>query len=252
MSQICVFVGPTRLKTISNQAHFFAPAALGSIFRAVQEGYKVICLIDGYFGNSPSVWHKEILFALKSGAMVCGSSSMGALRAAELHAFGMTGFGWIYRAFRRGVLQDDDDVCVLHAVQELNFDALSEAMVNIRYSLGRMRKRGLINRDSEIRIASILKELHFSKRSLPAVRRAFEAEFGDQGAAKFHLYERTKVDIKTLDAELMLRTVLSSSAASRNHEWEFPLTNHWLQQFLVQSADIPQISRWNPPGDRND
>ena len=99
------------------------------------------------FGNVPSVWHKEILFALKSGVAVCGSSSMGALRAAELHAFGMVGFGWVYRAFRRGVLQDDDEVCVLHAVPELNFEALSEAMVNIRCSLRRMRNRGLISRE---------------------------------------------------------------------------------------------------------
>lgn len=232
--------------------HIFAPAALGSVFRAVQAGYKVICLIDGYFGNMPSVWHKEILFALKKGVMVCGSSSMGALRAAELHSFGMTGFGWVYRAFRRGVLQDDDEVCVLHAVPELNFDALSEAMVNIRYSLRTMRSHGLISRESESRIASSLKELHFAKRSLPAVRRAFEDEFGSQGAAKFDLYERTKVDIKSRDAELMLGAALSSSVACKCDEWEFPSTSHWLQQFLLQNSDIPPICRWHPTCERVD
>src|SRR6266567_6646615 len=134
-SEICVFVGPTRLSKIPDGIHIFAPAALGSLFRAVEAGYKRICLVDGYFGNMPSVWHKEILFALKNGVTVCGSSSMGALRAAELHTFGMVGFGWVYRAFRRGILQDDDEVCVIHAVPELNFDPLSEAMVNIRCSL---------------------------------------------------------------------------------------------------------------------
>jgi hypothetical protein len=249
LSKICIFVGPTRLQRIPDQAHIFAPAALGSVFRAVLAGYKVICVIDGYFGNVPSVWQKEILFALKGGVTVCGASSMGALRAAELHAFGMVGFGWVYRAFRRGVLQDDDEVCVLHAVPELNFEALSEAMVNIRYSLKRMRNSRLISRESEMRIASSLKELHFSKRNLPAVRSAFEHEFGNQGAAKFALYENNKVDIKGLDAQLMLNAVLSSPIPCKNDGWQFPATNHWLKQFLAQDGDIPPISRWHPTCD---
>jgi len=246
LSKICIFVGPTRLQRIPDQAHLFAPATLGSVFQAVLAGYKVICLVDGYFGNVPSVWHKEILFALKGGVTVCGSSSMGALRAAELHAFGMVGFGWVYRAFRRGVLQDDDEVCVLHAVPEMDFEPLSEAMVNIRYSLRKMRNRGLISRESEMRIASPLKELHFSKRNLPAVRSAFEHEFGNQGAGKFALYESSKVDIKSLDAELMLNAVLSSPIPCKNDGWEFPATDHWLSQFLAQNGDIPPIGRWHP------
>ena len=241
-----MFVGPTRIPKVPVRVHIFPPAALGSIFRAVEAGYKFICFIDGYFGNIPSVWHKEILFALKKGVTICGSSSMGALRAAELRAFGMIGFGWVYQAFRLGVLQDDDEVCVLHAVDELNFDALSEAMVNIRYSLRRMTNCKLIGRGSEIRIASSLKELHFSKRDLPAVRKAFEHEFGDQGADKFDLYKSSKVDIKALDAELMLSAVLSSSVTCKNDGWEFPATNHWYRQFLAQNADIPPMTRWHP------
>jgi hypothetical protein len=178
--------------------------------------------------------------------MICGSSSIGALRAAELHAFGMVGFGWVYRAFRRGVLQDDDEVCVLHAIPELNFDALSEAMVNIRYSLRKMRHRGQISRGSELRIASSLKQLHFSERNVPAIRSAFEHEFGNRGTAKFDLYEGAKVDIKSLDAELMLSAVSSGLTASASGTWEFPATSHWLYQFLMQTSDIPPLSRWHP------
>lgn len=224
----------------------FTPAALGSVFQAVLAGYKVICIIDGYFGNVPSVWHKEILFALQGGTAVCGSSSMGALRAAELHAFGMVGFGSVYRAYRRGVLKDDDEVCVVHSVQELNFEALSEPMVNIRYSLRSMRSRGLISRESEIRIASSLKEFHFSRRTLSAIRGAFEHEFGSMAAAKFDLYGASKVDIKALDAEMMLNAVLSSSVPRKREGWEFPATDHWLNQFLAQNGDIPPIARWHP------
>ncbi len=252
MRDICVFVGPTRLNAVPDQVDLLAPAALGSVFRAVEAGYRRICLIDGYFGNVPSVWHKEILFALKCGASVYGSSSMGALRAAELHPYGMIGFGWIYRLFRRGVLQDEDEVCVLHAVPELNFDALSEAMVNIRYSLRKMRACRHISRESEIRIVSRLKELHFSERNLPTIRNAFDDEFGAQGAAKFELYERARVDIKSRDAELMLHAVTASSLAGHTGSWSFPATNHWLIQFLVQQDDIPAIERRTPSRGRTE
>ena len=246
MSKICVFVGPTRLQRIPDRAHVYTPAALGSIFRATQAGYRVICLIDGHFGNVPSVWHKEILYALKRGVTVCGAASIGALRAAELHGFGMLGFGWVYRAFRRGVLQDDDEVCVVHAVPELAFAPLSEAMVNIRCSLRKMRHQGKLSGESEVRIAAALKRLHFSKRTLAEVRNAFDAEFGKNGSVKFKLYERAKVDIKSLDAEAMLNAAVSSSLAIRNHAWEFPATDHWRFQFRIQQVDIPQLCQWRP------
>jgi hypothetical protein len=244
--EICVFAGPTRLRNIPSEVHVFEPAALGSVFRAVQAGYKTICLIDGYFGNMPSVWHKEILFALKKGVTVCGAASTGALRAAELHAYGMVGFGWVYRAFRRGLLQDDDEVCVIHAVPELNFHPLSEAMVNIRYSLATMRRYGHIDREAETRMTSHLKTIHFSERNDDAIRVAFEHAFGARGTTKFELYEARKVDIKSLDAELMLRAAVSASIAQRSDAWTLPVTNHWLSQFLVGNADIPQLSRWHP------
>jgi len=226
LSQICVFVGPTRLQSIPDGVDVFAPAALGSIFRATQAGYRVICLIDGHFGNVPSVWHKEILFALKRGAVICGASSIGALRAAELHGFGMRGFGFVYRAFRRGVLLDDDEVCVVHSPPELGFAPLSEAMVNIRCSLRRMRQRGELNRPAETRIAAALKALHFSKRTFVEIRNAFNAEFGNAGQARFERYQSVKIDIKSLDAEAMLRGALSPSLASGQHAWEFPATDH--------------------------
>jgi hypothetical protein len=246
LPHICAFVGPTRLQSIPDCMHIFAPAVLGSVFRALQAGYKIVCLIDGYFGNTPSVWHKEILFALKTGVTVCGSSSMGALRAAELHPFGMIGFGHIYRAFRRGALQDDDEVCVLHAVQELNFAPLSEAMVNIRYTLRQLRRDGELSGDSAIRIASALKHLHFSRRTMAAVRSAFDQEFGRRSAEIFELYRRKKVDIKAADAELMFRSVMSLTPVAEAADWEFPATNHWLDQFLAQNADIPPLARWQP------
>lgn len=50
----------------------------------------------------PAVWHKELLYTLQEGVEVCGASSMGALRAAELESFGMLGVGVIFQAYRDG------------------------------------------------------------------------------------------------------------------------------------------------------
>ena len=72
--------------------------------------FGAIGIIDGYFENIPSVWHKEILWAMSQGIHVFGSASMGALRAAELAPFGMEGVGAIFEAYRDGWLEDDDEV----------------------------------------------------------------------------------------------------------------------------------------------
>ena len=56
---------------------------------------------------------------MQAGIHVYGAASIGALRAAELDAFGMRGIGRIYEDFREGVLEDDDEVAVLHGPEEL-------------------------------------------------------------------------------------------------------------------------------------
>ena len=69
---------------------------------------------------------------------------MGALRAAELHSFGMRGVGRIFEAFRDGALEDDDEVAVLHGPAEIGYLAASEPMVNIRETLARADSEGVL------------------------------------------------------------------------------------------------------------
>ena len=75
--------------------------------------YRIVVIIDGEFGQSLSVSPKEILAAIDCGAVVIGASSMGALRASELDAFGMLGVGWIYKRFRKAEVRRDDEVALL-------------------------------------------------------------------------------------------------------------------------------------------
>src|ERR1043166_5669810 len=176
MNESCVFVGPTRVKKADYPTiDFFPPAALGSVFRAYEQGYRRIGIIDGFFGNTPSVWHKEIMFVIVKGAEVVGAASTGALRAAELAPLGMRGIGNIYRLYRRASIADDDEVCVTHAIEELDFMPLSEPMISIRYTLRDLRHRGVISDAEEKAVAADLKAVHFSERTLDHIRAAIAA-----------------------------------------------------------------------------
>ena len=110
----------------------YRPYRRANVHRVALKRPAAIGIIDGYFESVPSVWHKEVLWAMARGIHVFGAASMGALRAAELDAFGMEGVGAIYEAFRDGYLEDDDEVAVSHGPMEVGYPVLCEAMVNIR------------------------------------------------------------------------------------------------------------------------
>src|ERR1700729_3251607 len=97
-----IFVGPTLPADEIARTQgfvFLPPVAQGDLYRAARLRPRAIGVIDGFFSGAPSVWHKEILWAMSEGVPVFGAASMGALRAAELHEFGMRGigrsFGWL-------------------------------------------------------------------------------------------------------------------------------------------------------------
>ena len=155
---IVVFVGPTLSRediAACGDTVCLPPVAQGDVYRAAQRRPLAIGIIDGYFSGAPSVWHKEILWAMSRGIPVFGSASMGALRAAELHAFGMRGVGRIFEAFRDGELEDDDEVAVVHGPAELGHIQVSEAMVNIRASLARAETEGVLIQEFARRIGSL-------------------------------------------------------------------------------------------------
>ena len=123
---IFVFVGPTLRRddvVATLDAVCLPPVAQGDVYRVAERRPRAIGIIDGFFSGAPAVWHKEILWALSEGIEVFGSASMGALRAAELHTFGMQGVGRIFEAYRDGLLEDDDEVAVVHGPAETGFVA---------------------------------------------------------------------------------------------------------------------------------
>jgi len=176
--QIIIFTGPT----INSQeaesilaATYLPPAKQGDIYKAyLLYKPKVIALIDGFFSNTPSPWHKEILFVMTEGVRVYGSSSMGALRASELSDFGMIGIGEVFQAYHRKKIEDDDEVALVHGPKKLGYPNLSEAMINIRKTLEVALYEGIIEFDLYSQLLSSAKESFYAERNYGSLIKKFE------------------------------------------------------------------------------
>jgi hypothetical protein len=165
-----VFVGPTlspqRVREVLPSAVVLPPVGRGDVLRLVLDNESgTIAIVDGFFGSALAVWHKEILYALHSGWHVFGASSMGALRAAELSAFGMTGVGKIYSRFSQGLWDADDEVAVAHGPAESGYRMGSVALANIRLALEEARHQGIISRLAEEVIVSRASRTFYADRS---------------------------------------------------------------------------------------
>lgn len=165
-----VFLGPTldeqTAKTYLPDAYYHPPIACGDLLRLLRLKPKQVVIIDGFYEFTPAVWHKEIMIAMDAGVEVWGAASMGALRASELHHFGMHGVGEIFEAFANGTLNDDDEVAVLHKSKQEGFAPLNDAMVNIRATLKEAIKHSVIDEQVENAIIEYCKAQFYPNRRL--------------------------------------------------------------------------------------
>jgi TfuA protein len=166
MQKIIVFLGPSLDRTAAEKilpAEYRPPAKRGDLLEAIHFGANIIGLIDGVFHQESAVAHREILTAIKKDVRVVGGSSMGALRAAEMDTLGMVGIGAIYHMYKSGELESDDEVALV-------FDpssglALSEPLINIRFTLKRAREEGIIAAAEHDALLSSARTLFYPKRT---------------------------------------------------------------------------------------
>ena len=164
--EIVVFLGPSLDRSTAEAilpADYRPPAKRGDVFRAAKDGARIVGLIDGVFFQDSAVGHKEVLSVLEMGVAVVGASSMGALRAAELHPFGMEGVGEIFRQYRDGDLISDDEVALIF--DPVNYAPLSEPLVNIRDNVSAALEKGAIDAEAAEKILEAASSLYFPKRS---------------------------------------------------------------------------------------
>jgi hypothetical protein len=230
-----VFVGPSVDIAVAKQhidAVFLPPARMGDVYRAAARKPVMIGIIDGLFEQTPAVWHKEVLHAMNQGIVVFGGASMGALRAAELHAFGMKGVGRIFEDFASGVLEDDDEVAVVHATSGESYDCQSEAMVNIRYGLESAHDAKMLTAEECSRLVHFAKMLFYPDRSWYAVlEEALRIKVPEDRLNAFSDYlTEARPNQKRDDAIAVLQAMQHWQASGQAHcgvNFDFEHTTYW-------------------------
>lgn len=235
----CVFAGPSLREIPKHEVAIYPPARLGSIWRAVERGHRRIGLIDGAFGAYPAVWHKEILYALSQNCTVIGGGSMGALRAAELWPMGMIGRGAIWRLYRRGSLVSDADVALLHADTYSKHLEITVPLVDLRFTLRRLRRRGEISTNTEARAIAALSDIHFTERTWGAMDITLHTAFPNMGLGA--LIRTNRVRRKEMDALSVIEALQDPRVKSPVPNWTFPVTSFWKHQFQENPQDVPLL-----------
>lgn len=220
MAEVVVFLGPTLPAAEARtylDALYLPPVGQGDVVRAVlQHAPSTIAIIDGVFAQRPAVRHKEILWAMANGVRVYGASSMGAIRAAELDDCGMVGQGFVFRWYRRTRLADDADVAVAMAPPEFGSHALSEALVDMRLTLKKAERDGVIGRKLRMLLEQSARSLHFIERTYAAALSNVDHDPGQKGEIeKLKNWLATGiVRQKKFDAIKLLATLSSTSGPS--------------------------------------
>jgi hypothetical protein len=237
---VVVFLGPSLSVDVARRvlpAEYRPPAAQGDVLTAALAVPSAIGLIDGVFDRQPAVWHKEILWAMSRGILVYGAASVGALRAAELDEFGMRGEGEVYRAFREGKLEDDDEVAVAHAGREDGYRSLSQSMVEIRATLKRAMREGVIGSKTGRALERRMKETFYAERQLRSVLDTSN----DEHERLRGFLKQGWVHVKRTDAVAMLERIgadLCQGLKPKLPSWDFQHTVFWDEAYQAGVASF--------------
>ncbi|MFP4655187.1 MAG: TfuA-related McrA-glycine thioamidation protein [Methanohalobium sp.] len=189
-------------------ATYKPPVYRCNIDKAIKDSYNVIGIIDGVFFDKAAVSHKEIIKALNNNVIVVGGCSMGALRASELDDYGMTGVGEIYRQYKDGVIEADDEVAV--ATNPDTFEPVSKPLVNIRKTLKAACYNGIIDDKTYKLLINITKQTYYPYRSYmgmvkQAIKNGILSE--EKGKDVLKYCRENEIDLKREDAIAVLKTI---------------------------------------------
>lgn len=249
-----VFCGPTitadEVVLIVPHAQVHPPVRHGDLLRLDLGPGDTVVVIDGLFHQIAPVRHKEILHLLARGVVVVGSSSMGALRAAELHTFGMIGVGEIFAAYRDGVIEADDEVAMTYSLDD--YRQLSEALADMRATLRLAVADGVLDDGQADRLVEHARRLPYASRSWPTLRRvvttsAPELEGVLDDLAAWHAGASVPSSAKHRDAQEALRLVASDNPGEEvpfawaSSSWRTHHLREWIARSRGPQADGTQV-----------
>jgi len=240
-----VFTGLTlsdkEVSTFLPNAWVHSPVKCGDIFRVLRLKPSKIIIVDGLFEQSPSVWHKEILIAINIGVSVYGSSSMGALRAAELHSYGMIGFGKIFEYYKNNKWADDDDVAVTYSKNPSTF-VQSIPLINIRFTLEKARNKKIINNHSLIQVISNIKKFPYYERNWKNIEKAISDKM------IYNWVVENYVDQKRLDAIELLKYIRWNNQTNKIKNNKIVHTSYFIKKLYreVMNTQFDVTYNWLP------
>lgn len=242
---IFVFLGPSLPRAEAQaclDAVYLPPISMGDLYTLVATRARPgdhVAIIDGLFEQVPAVWHKEILYALSCGIHVYGAASMGALRAAELHTFGMRGVGRIFEAFRDLELENDDEVVVSHADAANGYRSLSTALVSIRFGIEEMVQSEAITPLLGQQLMATVSILPYRRRNWAAVLKAASELNASPNCIARIRDQAARPDAKAQDAAALLRFLCEEAQRNnRPHEPNFTFQNTSFWNALTQSLAL--------------
>ncbi len=208
-ARVVVTAGPTistkDIHAVIPHAEVVPPISFGDALRYGLRTGDTLLIVDGLFFQSASVRHKELLMLMDDGVRVVGSSSMGALRAAELHPFGMEGYGWVFEGYRDGIIDADDEVGMVHGDPEDGYPVFVDALVNIRHTVAQAVASGVLP-------AATAEQLIETARSTPFTQRTWNRLLESAGMPETRTLAKQlkamRTDIKHADAVLALQEVI--------------------------------------------
>jgi hypothetical protein len=205
--KVIIFTGPSLHPEEAGRildADYRPPVGRDDILLALRDKPEVIGVIDGVFHQRPAVSHKELLKALESGVKVVGGSSMGALRASELDEMGMIGIGRVYKAYKSGEIESDDDVAVVFNPE--TGEQHSEALITMNYNFKRACREGIISPEDLDELNSTAKKIFYPKRTYRSVIMKSSLD-ADKKDILMNYIDEEGIDIKREDALLVLKYI---------------------------------------------
>lgn len=208
MHDIAIYLGPSldRAAALSILAANYLPPICRGDLAKLPEETRVVGIIDGEFFQNLAVSPKEVVAALDHGITVFGAASMGALRAAETHRFGTVGVGEVFRMFRDGVLDGDDEVAL--AYDRESYAHFSEPLVNIRRALEMAAAEKIIDEQERHQLVLQMKSYYFPDRSYRALQRLCPR-------LRDFFRQRTLPDVKRDDARELLHAIKKGMEAEQ-------------------------------------
>ncbi|OBF21814.1 TfuA-like protein [Mycobacterium kubicae] len=235
--RVVVTAGPTisaaDIHAIIPNAEVVPPISFGHALGYGLRPGDTLLIVDGLFFQHASVRHKELLTLIADGVRVVGSSSMGALRAAELHPFGMEGYGWVFEGYRDGLLEADDEVGMVHGDPDDDYPVFVDALVNIRHTVARAVESGVLSTALADRLIETARATPFTMRTWTRLLDAIGETESRSLAAQLR---SMRVDVKHADALLALAKVLHGPPAAAVRPGPPPTV--WSERWR---------QRWAPP-----